>query len=209
MHKDRCSTPTLDGRALARALPVLVALFWAAPAALAIEVHYSYNPLGQLTGVRIGDGSTLDYAHDRAANRQQLSIARAAAGPDSDGDGLPDGLDLCPLAADPAQRDNDGDGQGDPCDPDDDNDGVPDAQDAFPFDATESADQDGDGIGNNADPDDDGDGILDAAPDNCPLDHNPDQSDSDHDRLGDACDDEQFCTPCLPGSAGWRLHFYQ
>ena len=36
---------------------------------------------------------------------------------DSDGDGIPDGVDNCPLVHNPDQRDRDGDGKGDACDP--------------------------------------------------------------------------------------------
>ena len=86
---------------------------------------------------------------------------------------------------------------------DTDGDGVPDAEDAFPSDHTEWLDTDGNGIGNNADPDDDGDGVEDES-DNCPLVSNPGQADTDRDRLGDACDEDNFCQPCLPSRGGWR-----
>lgn len=70
---------------------------------------------------------------------------------------------------------------------DTDGDGVPDSLDALPNDPTESVDTDGDLIGNNADPDDDGDGVADTS-DNCPLDANPAQTDTDSDGYGDVCD---------------------
>jgi hypothetical protein len=61
---------------------------------------------------------------------------------DRDGDGVRDGDDLCPDAADPGQFDEDGDGRGDRCDPcphldqaddtDGDEDTIPDACDPLP-----------------------------------------------------------------------------
>ena len=80
--------------------------------------------------------------------------------PDSDGDGVPDLVDLYP--SDPAKSlDSDGDGIANEADPDDDGDGVGDASDAFPLDPTERDDSDGDGLGNNADGDDDNDLVPD------------------------------------------------
>jgi gliding motility-associated-like protein len=48
-------------------------------------------------------------------------------------------------------------------------------------------DNDNDGIKDNCDDDDDNDGVLDAN-DNCPITYNPDQKDSNHNGMGDACD---------------------
>ena len=79
---------------------------------------------------------------------------------------------------------------------DSDGDGVADGNDAFPNDANETADTDGDGVGDNGDafPDDanetadtDGDGVGDNG-DNCLDTANTDQTDSDANGDGDACD---------------------
>ena len=107
------------------------------------------------------------------------------AGGDSDGDGLDDGVDVCPRVADPTQGDGDDDGVGDACDPDADGDGwaevidrcpgepdegqedadgdgAGDACDAFPGDPDEQWDADQDGIGDNYQAALCGNGVVDA-----------------------------------------------
>ncbi|MFH1723799.1 MAG: thrombospondin type 3 repeat-containing protein [Elusimicrobiota bacterium] len=107
---------------------------------------------------------------------------------DTDGDGIDDESDNCPLIANPGQEDNDGDAQGDVCDPDDDNDDVDDGADNCPLAANpDQADNDSDAQGDACDPDDDNDDVDDGA-DNCPLIANPDQADNDSDGQGDVCD---------------------
>jgi hypothetical protein len=117
--------------------------------------------------------------------------------PDTDGDGVADSLDNCPLITNPNQENADGDTAGDACD-------------AFPNAANETVDADGDSVGNNSDncpiaanpdqenddddtlgnvcdTDDDNDGIADGA-DNCQTVANPNQENDDDDALGNACD---------------------
>ncbi|WP_202983563.1 DUF6701 domain-containing protein [Ferrimonas lipolytica] len=127
---------------------------------------------------------------------------------DTDGDGIIDELDNCPLTANTDQLDSDGDGIGDVCDNcpstantdqlDSDADGIGDVCDNCPSTAnTDQLDSDADGIGDVCDNcpltantdqlDSDADGIGDVC-DNCPLTANDDQLDSDGDGIGDVCD---------------------
>ena len=69
---------------------------------------------------------------------------------------------------------------------------VPEVCDGADNDLNEGVDEgyldtNADGEADCVDDDDDGDGLLDGS-DNCPLDYNPDQTDTDGDGLGDACD---------------------
>jgi hypothetical protein len=73
--------------------------------------------------------------------------------PDTDGDGIADSADNCPLVSNADQLDTDGDGQGNACDADDDNDGVSDTTDNCPLVSNPNqADFDLDGIGDTCDP---------------------------------------------------------
>ena len=132
------------------------------------------------------------------ANAGQLDTDNDTVGdvcdPDDDGDGVDDGVDVCPLVSDPNQYDNDNDFIGDECDTDDDNDGELDVTDNCQFEANadQSDSPDGDGIGDVCDLDDDNDGYNDDV-DNCPLIANgpadsEDQVDTDNDGVGDICD---------------------
>ena len=108
---------------------------------------------------------------------------------DSDGDGITDDEDNCPLIENPDQNDKDLDGIGNKCDPDDDNDGILDEPDNCRLVANpDQLDTDGDGKGDLCDDDDDGDGVNDIE-DNCPLIENPDQEDWNNDGVGDICGD--------------------
>jgi hypothetical protein len=144
-------------------------------------------------------------------------------GGDSDGDGVCDKNDNCPLVANASQTDSDGDGIGDACDSTDpcaalggdtDGDGVCDKNDNCPLASNPSQeDSDGDGIGDACDTvddpcaalggDTDGDGVCDKN-DNCPLVANPSQDDSDGDGIGDACDTPTGQEGCTPGY--WKNH---
>ncbi len=111
---------------------------------------------------------------------------------DSDGDGIPDGEDLCCTVFDAVRSDldEDGDGIGDHCDPDLDNDGIDNEDDNCP-EVPNPGQDDADGLdGGDAcdDRDEDGHGDLE---DNCPDDPNPEQFDRDGDGGGDACDRDQ------------------
>lgn len=83
-------------------------------------------------------------------------------GPDTDGDGVPDGFDNCPTVWNPADM-------------------------KYDRDNPAQTDTDGDGVGDACDPDLDGDGAPNEV-DNCPWTPNPLQTDSDMDGRGDACD---------------------
>ncbi len=116
---------------------------------------------------------------------------------DTDGDGVFDDYDNCPMVANPTQANADFDREGDACDAstnsmDTDRDGVPDVGDNCPMAANPTQqDTDRDGVGDACDmvmdPDTDNDGIIDAR-DNCPMNANPMQQDTDMDGQGDACD---------------------
>lgn len=138
-----------------------------------------------------GSDADLDPDGDGLTNYQEFLLGGNPTIQDTDNDSVLDYLDNCISVSNVSQDNFDGDSFGDACDPDDDNDGVLDGDDAFPFDPLEWQDTDGDGLGNNADLDDDEDSINDQD-DNCPLISNVNQRDSDHDGIGNACDDYQF-----------------
>jgi hypothetical protein len=104
---------------------------------------------------------------------------------DTDGDGVADSLDNCPVDTNTNQLDADGDGEGDACDADIDGDGFDNDVDNCPVLASSNQnDFDSDGEGDVCDSDDDNDGVADID-DAFPLDPNY-VADSDGDGLPDA-----------------------
>ncbi len=88
---------------------------------------------------------------------------------DTDGDGVDNSADNCPVDYNYDQTDLDGDGIGDVCDPDVDGDGVDNSADNCPVTPnTDQSDFDSDGMGDVCDPDADGDGVDNDA-DSCPV----------------------------------------
>ena len=118
---------------------------------------------------------------------------------DSDGDGITNSSDNCPLTSNADQLDTDGDDIGDVCDDDLDGDGIINSRDNCPLmNNTDQMDTDGDGIGDVCDDDLDGDGIANSR-DNCPLVSNSSQSDSLDNGVGDACGAIAVTTLPSPG----------
>lgn len=147
-----------------------------------------------------------DISSGQFADVDQNGILDICESADSDGDGVPDGIDNCSAVANANQSDYDDDGVGDACDNciridnsaqfDNDGDGAGNACDNCLFtDNPDQIDSDGDLAGDACDvcPDDplndqDDDGFC-AGDDNCPELANPGQEDSDSDGIGDLCDD--------------------
>ena len=132
---------------------------------------------------------------DGLTNGDETAAGTDAFNPDTDGDGVLDGTDNCPLTANAGQADAvHPDGVGDACD-DPDGDEVYDDVDNCPDDANaDQANADDDPLGDVCDPcpneypdDADDDGLC-GSEDNCPDRYNPDQADGDGDEHGDVCD---------------------
>ena len=92
---------------------------------------------------------------------KSFAISGAGPSPDTDGDGVKDSGDNCPLISNASQLDTDGDDIGDACDDDRDGDGLTNNDDNCPLISNASQlDTDGDDIGDACDDDSDGDGLT-------------------------------------------------
>lgn len=138
-------------------------------------------------------GSSTTCANAGGTTSQKVTSGNVVAQfPDADADEVRDSVDNCVDAANPNQRDSDGDRMGDACDPtpngDTDADGVDDlADNCWTVANPGQKDADSDGIGDLCDGDTDNDGVTNAT-DNCPTFANANQSDKDGDGRGDPCD---------------------
>ncbi len=93
--------------------------------------------------------NTADCDRDGVTNSQEKIDGTDPLKADTDGDGVNDNQDNCPLNANTNQADNDHDGLGDTCDNDDDNDGILDSIDNCPITYNPGQeDRDHDGQGN-------------------------------------------------------------
>lgn len=136
-----------------------------------------------------GESYLLKLMNQYGVDLGSTAFELVSADADSDGDGVADVSDNCPIYYNVDQTDTDSDGQGDACQ-DSDQDGTIDLYDNCPSVANPdqmNTDYWADSSGNACDTDADGDDVLDSA-DDCPTAYNPAQTDQDSDGVGDACD---------------------
>lgn len=178
----------------------------ALPKVTVARVLVPFVPTGDVVVLNVTDEDydfLIDDDNDGLPNIAEFAASLNPLVPDTDGDGVLDGVDLCPLVSDAEQGDADGDGVGNACDDDyvspsispvvdedRDDDGVLNDDDNCPdTENCDQADVDGDGNGDVCDNDIDGDEVENDT-DNCPYVSNPAQSeeDLDGDEAYDDCD---------------------
>jgi len=120
------------------------------------------------------DGDSIGFACDvcddpDGCENEDTGLSAGGSRKDKDGDGIKNRRDNCKTVANPGQEDGDGDGIGDACD-------------VCPADVDNDGDTDGWCAGAIFADSQIGGG------DNCPVDQNPSQADTDRDGEGDACD---------------------
>ncbi|MEM7292315.1 MAG: OmpA family protein [Pseudomonadota bacterium] len=124
-----------------------------------------------------------DSDNDGVPDEDEIINGTDPNNPDTDGDGIPDGIE---------NNDSDGDGINDGLEPDSDGDGIPDATEVGP-DPNNPQDSDGDGIPDYSDTDSDNDGVPDSVEGSGDTDGDgiPDSLDvdSDNDGIPDAIED--------------------
>lgn len=130
-------------------------------------------------GFLLAGHPTVDPPAELVVRSYTIGCMPAAASFDSDGDGIPNPLDLCPDAVDGSLTDADADWIGDACDGDADGDGLPEANESV-----SGIDSDNDGLPNDQDDDDDADGVPDDE-DPYPFDTDDDGVRNDFDRDDD------------------------
>jgi hypothetical protein len=141
---------------------------------------------------RVANSDQLDSNGNGKGDECDPSDVQVFPNDDSDGDGVPNTIDLCVWVADPLNKDTDRDGIGDVCD------------NCRELANVHQTDLNNDGTGddcaegyNGGDfTDTDADTIIDAS-DNCKTVANTDQADQDKDRIGDICDN-------CPSVANWK-----
>lgn len=122
----------------------------------------------------IGDVCDHDRDGDGVNNDQDAFPEDPAESADPDSDSVGSNSDNCPVDANPAQEDLDEDGLGDVCDSDIDGDGLSNEEEEALGTSPLASDTDEDTVGD--------------ASDNCPIDANADQADSNSNGIGDACE---------------------